>query len=287
MFSLAQVTTADNLILSGLFREGDKKKPLVIHIHGFEGDFYTHKFVHTIDTALAEENIGLVSIQTRGTASDNLFKLANGDWKRYGAHFELHEDAHKDIDAWIEFAKKQGYSGVILHGHSLGTMKSVRYLFEGKYPEFVKKLVLLAPFDNIYMAKSYTTKKWRENLMIAKAKVIEGKGEEIMPKEFWDIELSYQTYVTWLDDNDLTHMFDFHDKNCAFPILRQIKIPVFVAAGSKDTFFHGSNPKHMDEAIEILRKNINTFEGHLIEGSEHSFIGFEDQVSKLVQAFVK
>jgi predicted alpha/beta hydrolase family esterase len=34
-----------------------------------------------------------------------------------------------------------------LQGHSLGTFKIVRYLFEGKYADKINKLILLAPFD--------------------------------------------------------------------------------------------------------------------------------------------
>lgn len=286
MFNLVQTATEDELVLSGLFSEGDTSKLLVIHIHGFEGDFFTRVFVHTIAFALEQQNIAFLSVQTRGMASDYLFQTTSAKWKRCGSHFELHEDAHYDIDAWIKFALERGYNNIILQGHSLGTMKVIRYLFQGKQPNVVTKLILLAPFDNIFMAESFGEKKWRENVKRAKQKVAEGKGEEIMPKEYWDIELSYQTYVTWLDENEYTHMFNFYDKSYSFPILNKIQIPVQVIVGTSDEYLHGSNPEHPEEAMEIMKKHIKDFSYLLIEGANHGYVGYEQKVADEVVKFV-
>ena len=50
--------------------------------------------------------------------------------------------------------KIQGYSEFILAGHSLGTIKSVRYLFEGEYADTIRSLILLAPFDKMDILKN-------------------------------------------------------------------------------------------------------------------------------------
>jgi hypothetical protein len=41
---LIQTITEDELILNGLYLDGDKNKPVTILIHGFTSDFYSHKF---------------------------------------------------------------------------------------------------------------------------------------------------------------------------------------------------------------------------------------------------
>lgn len=285
MFDLVQTATKDNLILHGLQIQGDKNKPVILHIHGFEDDFFTSGFIQPLAKSLKQSNSGFLTVETRGMANEYLLSTTNGELKKYGSHFELHEEAYLDIDSWIEFLQKQGYENIILQGHSLGTIKIIRYLFEGTYPQAVKKLILLAPFDNIYMAESYPNRKWRENLQIAKQKVTEGKGDEIMPKDWWDSELSYKSYVTWLDDNDFTHMFDFYDKSYTFPILNKIQIPTKVIVGTKDEFFHTSNPDNPQEAIEILKKNIKDFSYCLIDNAKHSYAGYENILVEEIRKF--
>ncbi|CAN5184818.1 hypothetical protein BH09PAT2_BH09PAT2_05410 [soil metagenome] len=284
MFDLVRATTKDTLHLHGLYVEGDKNKPVILHIHGFEGDFFTNDFIKPLAKKLKETNYAFLTAQTRGMSSDTLFHTSENTWRRYGSHFELHEEAYLDIDAWIEFLRIQGYTNIILQGHSLGTFKVLRYLFEGTYPEMVSKIILLAPFDNIYMAESYTKGKWRNFLQQAKQKITDGKGDEIMPKDWWDTELSYKTFVTWLDDNDSTHIFDFYDNAYTFPLLNKIEIPVKMIVGSKDAFFHSSNPSNPHEAIDMMKKNIKKFDPTLIENATHGYEGYENiLVEKIIK----
>lgn len=287
MFEVVRTTTADNLVLSGLLSEGDKHKPLVLHIHGFEGDFFTHEFISAISENLHKNNVAFLSVQTRGTANEFLYKSITGDWKQYGAHFELLEEAYLDIDAWVQFAHSMGYSDVVLQGHSLGTIKVVRYLFEGKHKERVRKLILLAPFDRTYLIERFASGKWQEFVMIAKQKVSEGKGGEIIPTEFDEVVMSYKTYVSWHDENDFQHMYDFFDEHYTFPILNKIETPVKVIVGTKDEYFHPSNAEHPEEAIEALKANIKDFQYKLIENAEHSYTGYENIVADEVVNFVR
>lgn len=286
MFKLVETATSDKLLLHGLFLDGDKDKPVVLHIHGFEGDFFTNNFVPTIAEKLRTGGFGFLAVQTRGLGSDYFVKTTNWEWKRYGAHYELLEEAHLDIDAWVGFLLAQGYKNIILQGHSLGTMKITRYLFEGKYADKINKLILLAPFDIFQLAENATKGKWKEYLKIAEEKVTEGKGEEIIPKEYLDASMSYQTYVSHHKNTDFEHIFAFHDKDYGFPILRKIKLPVKAIVGTGDVFFHPANPKKPDEAMAILEKHLEKFDGKLIEGAGHSYEGYEDKVANEVSAFV-
>jgi len=287
MFNLVKTSTKDKVVLNGLFLKGDKSKPIVLHIHGFEGDFFTNKFISVIANKLKENNIGFLTVQTRGMANDYDLNGVDGKFRRYGAHFELLKNAYLDIDAWIEFLEKQGYYQVILQGHSLGTIKVVRYLFEGSYTDKVKKLILLAPFDKTYLAEDFTKGKWREYLNKAKEKVKDGKGDEIISKHFDSIVLSYQTYVSWYEETDLSHMFNFFDKNYSFPTLNKIRIPVKVIVGTKDEYFYLSNPEKPQGAIDILKNNIKDFSWKLVEDAKHNYNGYEDIVANGIYKFLK
>lgn len=286
MFQLVKTVTQDKLTLSGLFSDGDKSKPVILHIHGFEGDFFTNEFVNVITNRLRTQNTAFLSVQTRGIGNEYLMKLTDGSWKKYGAHFEILEDTHNDIDAWIEFLLNQGYTNILLQGHSLGTMKIVRYLFEGKYADKVRKLVLLAPFDIFKLLEDVTKGKWRDYLEIAKQKVNEGKGEEIIPKEFLDVEMSYQTYVSHHSENDFEYMFAFHKKGYTFPLLQKIQIPVKVIVGSKDEWFHPANPSQPAEAIALMKQYIKTFSSKIVDGAGHGYDGYEEIVADEIRTFV-
>ena len=218
MFDLVKATTKDGLILNGLFSQGEKKNPTVIHIHGFEGDFFNNKFINVIAKKLKKHGTNFLTVQTRGMGNDYDLTTENGQYRRYGAHFELLNEAYLDIDSWIDFLQKHGYNQTILQGHSLGTVKVIRYLFEGSYRKEVKKLILLSPFDNFWFFGKYATKgKLGKYLKKAKEKIKKKKGEEIVTKDFPGMQdLSYQSYLSWLENERLSLCLPFLIKTIAF-----------------------------------------------------------------------
>ncbi len=286
MFNLVRATTKDNLTLSGLHLPGDKNKPVVLHLHGFEGDFFTNSFISTIAQKFKQKNMGLLTVQTRGMANEYLFKTTEGSWRKIGAHFEVMEDAYIDIDAWMEFLLAEGYTNIVIQGHSLGTMKTVRYLFEGSHTDKVIKIILLAPFDIMRLLENATNGKWDEYLEIAKQKVKQGLGEEIIPTEYLDVAMSFQTYVSHHQENQFEYMFNFGDKNYDFPLLQKINVPVKVIVGTADEYFHPANPDHPDEAISILSKKIKNASTTLIPDAGHGYDGFEENVADEVVDFL-
>jgi pimeloyl-ACP methyl ester carboxylesterase len=283
---LIKVLTNDQIYLSGLFVASRGNKRAILHIHGFEGDFYTNDFIPTISEAVNSKDIAFLSLQTRGTGkSTEFYTPEDGVGKVIGADFEILSEAHLDISAGIKFLLDRGYSEIILQGHSLGTIKLCRYLFEGEFKDKVSKLVLICPFDKNFMIDSFTKGKWMEYVQQAKDQVEAGKGREQVPRYFDIGELSFQTYASWYEDTELGHIFDFYKPRYNFPVLNQIKIPVHIVVGTKDDFFHPSNPSNPNEAMQILLQNISTSSGKLIEGATHSFKGYEPELASEITNF--
>lgn len=144
---LLQAATSDGLYLHGYYVPSDNKKIAVLHIHGFEGNFYENKFVHALINELEEKGIGFLTVNTRGNGRNTDFNTVDGKIVRVGAQYELLEEANLDITAWLKYLLNEGYEEIVLMGHSLGTIKVVRYLYEGELKDKVNKLILLAPFD--------------------------------------------------------------------------------------------------------------------------------------------
>jgi len=167
-------------------------------------------------------------------------------------------------------------------GHSGGTYKAVRYLFEGELKDKVNKIILLSPLD----IKSVMINNGRsdiEGLLIkAQLKVTGGKGNELVTREFENDTMSYKTFISWYKQDDLGRMFEYCNPDYDFPILKQIQIPALAVIGSQDDYF----PRGCDEAINALSKNITKFSSKIIQGADHCFKSFESVLVKEVSGFL-
>ncbi len=290
-FELVKTLTSDNLRLNGLFAEGKTTNSAVLFIHGFEGDFYSHKWIVMLGEAMAEQGISFLTAQHRGTAKQQELITRHGKAHNAGSYFERLEEAYLDIDAWISFLERRGIEEVILAGHSLGTIKVVRYLFEGNKVSVVRKLVLLCPFDKNWLVKHTAQEiagtSLEELVAIAEHNVKEGKGEQLAPNLFDEVPHSFANYLSWADQSEIGRMFDFHEAKYTFPLLTKIQIPVKIIVGTSDEFFHPSNPQHPEEAMNILLTKIPKSEGRLLQGARHSFKGYEEEMVREVVEFVE
>jgi pimeloyl-ACP methyl ester carboxylesterase len=249
---LVQVLTKDGLYLHGFYSPSSNKETAILHIHGFEGNFYENNFTYVLIKNLAKNNIAFLTVNTRGNGVITEFNTIDEKYKTIGSHNELLEEAHLDISAWIKYLLDQGYKKIILQGHSLGTVKAVRYLFEGEYKDKIDKLILLAPF------------------------------EKELP-----LNLSPPTKESWSEPNDFTQMFDFNNLGYDFPILKQINIPTKIIVGSKDEYFFPSQPNNFQKAMDILLANIPNSQGVFIPDAIHSFKPNEELMSKEVINFIQ
>lgn len=288
-YDLIQVKTSDDLLLNGLYLAGDKSKAACIFIHGFTTDFYSHKFYHSIAGKLEDRSNALILAQTRGTGLQTEFLKSNGEGVFLGSYYEKLDEAHLDISAFIDFLHKEGYEEVVLAGHSLGTIKVVRYLFEGEHKDKISKLILLAPFDKNVFMEIKAPGKWQEYVEAAKKQIEEGNGKEIVPvPEYEDFAMTYETFYSWYVQSDLSNVWDFYKKDYNFPVLQQIKVPVKVILGEKDEFVnYPAFNETAQSVLDTLKKRINHCETHLISSSGHTYLGHEEEVAEQVSSFIK
>jgi len=288
IFDLVKTNTEDNLFLHGLFKRGnDKEKYAVLHIHGFEGDFFSDQFLTVEANGLLENGHSFLSAQTRGTGSEFEFTTTAGEIKEIGCSYELMKDAYKDIDAWVEYLVENGFHNIVLQGHSLGTVKVIRYLAEGNHTKYIKKVVLLSPIDIHALIEIASDGKYKEYLSQAKKKIDKGEGREIMPESFINMRVSYQTFASWLTMDHFGKMFNFADEDNNFMLLNKIDIPVKAIVGSDDNLFHPMNPTNTQEAIDIMKLNIQDFKYMIIEGAGHIFTSKEHDLAHEIISFLE
>lgn len=287
--NLVQTTTADDLVLTGLLNRPGVKNDICLYIHGFISDFFSHTFVKKLAEASVSKGIAFLAGQTRGTGMHTeILKSNHLDSKYIGSYYELLEEAYLDIDAWISYLKGLGYSKFILIGHSLGTHKVVRYLFEGTYKADIIKLSLLGPFDkNAYVEKK-SEGKWHEYVEAAKALVESGEGLKQIPDTYDDFPMTFQTFYSWYKPSELNEMWDFYrHKDYSFPIWDKVKVPVQIVTGSKDESLEYPEFFTREEAYEKMKEKITDLDLQIVEGSGHCFVGYEDEIARIIGDFLE
>lgn len=289
-YKLVQVYTGDEIMLNGLFSSGDINKPAVIFIHGFWGDFYSHKFYHSIASELEEKKIAIILAQTRGTGLYTEFLKKNSEDGVYlGSYHEKIEEAHLDISAWVEFLKNKGHKEIVLIGHSYGAHKVIRYIFEGNYKSDITKLVFLSPFDKNAFMERKMPGKWGSYVDKALESINSGRGSEIVPiPEYEDYPFTYNTYYSWYKKSDLNSVFDFYRKDYDFPVLKQINVPVLAIVGGKDEFIiYPEFDVFPEKMLKIIKEKVKKAKTLLLEEAGHCFLGFEKEVALEVGDFIE
>jgi pimeloyl-ACP methyl ester carboxylesterase len=283
-----QTTTQDGIRLNGLYVPGDKQKTACIFIHGFTTDFYSHPFYHAITQSLQAHSNAIVLGQNRGTGIQTEFLKIDGSEIYVGSFYEKLEEAHLDISAFIEMLIREGYRKFALIGHSLGTIKAVRYLFEGEYKQAISKLVLISPFDKNVFMELKAPGKWQEFVAIAKNNIDLGKGKEIVPvPEYEDFPMTFETFYSWYQPSDLNSAWDFYRKDYDFPVLQQITIPFKAILGEDDAFVNYPQfGETAQSALETIKKFAPLCETALIPNANHTFVGCENLMATEVSAFL-
>jgi pimeloyl-ACP methyl ester carboxylesterase len=289
--SLVHSNTPDGYYLSGLMYSPAEKLGDIAatYVHGAQTDFYSFPFVQRIGESLAGKGIPMIAVQTRGTGRySEVLKTNLLESDYIGTDYELLEDAHFDIDAWIGFLQEKGYTKFILIGHSLGTHKIARYLFEGKHAQDILKLSFLGPFDkNAYMERR-APGKWGDYVNEAKLMVESGRGLEMIPATYDDSPVTYQNFYSWFRPSEFNEMWDFYrmKQGYDFPLWNKIKIPVQVITGKHDEDLLYPEFYTKEEAFAQMREMIPGVDLQVIPGTAHCFVSQEEMVAKEVARFV-
>ena len=114
--------------------------------------------------------------------------------------------------------------------------------------------------------------------------VTAGKEKDLMPNEAYYNPISAISYLSLYGGESKIHIFDFHDPQFEFKILREIKIPVLTVLGEKD-----KNP--LDAApetkIKILNSILQNPTSALIEDADHLFTNKGAELEKIIELWLK
>ncbi len=258
---------------STLKDERVSKDTVVIHVHGFLGNFLdgSQRFLPPI---LAEGGYSSLAINTR---------MANfGLFFGYG----IIDDVMPQIDRTIEYLVEMGYTKIILSGYSLGTCIVLRYVSlrndPERYPHLKGVVTLAAPYSmpdsirrrwNRWDSEPSYDEVYEESKEILKPDprksehdrtilIYKARGDTYLP---WHTEI--YTYKTWwfLAGPEA-------ETAKAYLKMEMIKLPILLIQGWYDDVVKPEETHDLAQiAIEAGNQDVSAFyvnAGHTFEGKE-------------------
>ena len=213
-----------------------------------------------------------------------LSRHSSGPNRAYmGAAFNI---ATQDIKAAVDWLADLGAPKIILAGHSLGSIRITRYMVETEDSR-INAMVHFAPTRNMpdWMRIGMGEANYLAFMDEMAQMVSEGRGKEVVA-QFYDMPPpapagivltnmhTAETWLNWWGPAAQT-------RNSVW--LKEIKVPVFLSAGSKDGFV---DKAWLDEVADAARAQSPEVEVKWYDGADHVYSGFQAEASEDVRQWL-
>jgi pimeloyl-ACP methyl ester carboxylesterase len=274
---LARVHTQDGVWLSGLSVEPRRtRRTALVWLHGLGSVFTSGQpLIHELSARLGRHGIGYFKFNTRGHDV-----VARDGGKLLGAAFERFGDSVKDVRAMIAFARKAGYSKIVLAGHSTGANKALHYVSRTG-DRRVTGLVLVGPVSDIAAEmKRLGGRELRRRVAVAE-RIAKRDPDGLVPREFgfW----SAQRYLSLYRPGATEDVFPYYRPDAPWSALSRVRIPLAVIVGSRDEYLD----RRAQELIDAFREHAvrtRSYAGIIMAGARH---GFQDDEAALAGTIVR
>jgi len=283
-----RILTEDGLELQGLFFSPSEgySETTVIHVHGLSGNFYENRFVEVVAEVVTEKGMNFMSFNNRGHEYISDLVHQPGDekspgYRQIGGAFERFEECVHDIRAYFDFARRNGAKRIILQGHSHGAIK-VTYFDYIVPEEEIAGFILLSPSDDFDLQRSSIGNRFDFALETARKMIDEGNENAIMPGDLFKYHTSAGTYFDTFRPDSPLRVFNLGCTDASdFPELESVKQPVLAIVGSFEEAFVMSPGDYLAEMRDKMA-NATSFEGHIITGAPHNYLGYERELAGLI-----
>lgn len=268
---LTSIKTRDGIILEGIaVLPKRKNKTALIWLHGLSSRFSSgQKVMQEVSSACKRASIGYFKFNTRGSHI-----ASRAEKKIIGGGFERFEDCVYDIRAMIRFARKLGFSDIILAGHSTGANKALYYCYKTK-DKSVKNLILLGAISDIVaFRKEMGVKKFANACAIANK--LRKNPTALIPAEYG--LFSARRFWSLCHVGEKEDTFPYYDNKRKWKALESIRIPVTVIIGSRDQYLDRA-PSDYLTAFKRHASLTKRFHGMIIKDTNHGFHRREEELA--------
>ena len=279
-FYLAEIVTKDKLSHQGIYYAPKKKgKRALLLMHGLSAAFYTGMSLYeAFADAVEKEGWGFALFNNRGHDLIAGVRKMDGtppygySYYPAGAGQEVFTESVLDIEAGIDFLVKQGFSEIILVGHSTGANKVCYFAATQKNPHVVG-VVLSGPMsDRLHAITDY--EKFKKDLVHMHELIDAGKGNELLSGYLFS-PMTPKRFISLFAPGTTEDVFDYGEQEPNLKYFSQIKLPLLVHLAGAD--------EGADRSIEEIQK---TFDSHaksakyksvIIPNALHRFNGHEKE----------
>ena len=257
-----------------LFCETNKSDTVLIAITGIHGNFYSNPFYYNFGYTLNMGNIDFIYAQTCD-AFGKIKKIntKTGKYEIIGSYNEDFKNTNEDIEAYINYAEKQGYKNIYLAGHSVGANKIIYYLSQNN-DRRIKKYILLSPANITHLLNQVTDEE-KNIIKIYKSK---GKDYDLIPFELFGwIECITRTAYDWVFNNILNNVHV--EKDGDFSQINNIEHTGAMLIGTYDRFTYG-DPSRFLENINNHTKHPKENKLIFIQQTGHTYQRKEKEVAQ-------
>ncbi|MGH7850405.1 MAG: alpha/beta hydrolase [Thermodesulfobacteriota bacterium] len=287
---LININSKDDFLIHSLLVTGEYEKPedlyetpIVIVVHGVLGHFLARGTPRQLPLLLTGRGINSFSINTRMAHLGQIFGSAIFDATEY------------DIEAAVEFLKKEGFARIFILGFSLGANLAAFYAANKPEPE-VKGLILEGCAYSLPDSQKKRWGKW--NSMPTYDEVYEKAGEILGPDPLtsprdeiflvnraWGDTLNpfhneIYTYKTWwFMRSPEAH----HAKTCT--VMSRVKVPVLFLQGVNDDILEEWESRELARlASEAGNGSVDV---RYIENAKHDCMENPDAASDSIAGWIK
>ncbi len=277
---IIDVTTARQDTLYGCWYGENFRDTIVIVTNGSGGSIFENAFLRTVGEELEQQGISFVYAHNSG--SFLMIDFPSKEKRRSGLTFEMFDNCIEDLQAYVDFAKAQGYKNIVLGGHSYGCNKVVYYLYKTNSKD-VDKFILISPTDTEWHTESEEKSIEEYNKYISQK--CPGQAD-IIPILFDDNNFfTTESYLDFLGNPHHKNLPVYSDKK-HFNQLKSIKIDGLFVMGQNDGFAKRNAKNHLQIILENSNKNANN-KMVVVENTGHVYREHHHELAQAIIDFVK
>lgn len=213
---VSQTIPNTNLKAEAEYIVGNSDKPAVLILHGF---LTTNQF-HTIVSVA--QNLQLEGYTTLAPTLTLNISQRRTSVKCNAIHTHTMESDLNEIQAWIDFLKKQGHQKIVLLGHSSGSQTILEYLHTRE-----EKEISLAIFTSLFHLSGAELGTYEEDIKKAKNAVA---NRENRPQKYSFLFCNQNYFATPESFLSYVRM----DRQYTLAALSKIKTPSYTIMGGED-----------------------------------------------------
>jgi pimeloyl-ACP methyl ester carboxylesterase len=252
---------------------GDRHSFAVLWVHGLTGRFYESSAVG-VGRGLATRGYTVVSGNNRGHDFGAVLNRGSQPPLLGGGAWELFDESPRDVLAWVNFVSNLGFAGVVLLGHSLGTLKVAYYQAQAQDPR-VRGLIAASP-------PLRAGRRDAEHEVLAAKLVAEGRGMDLLPRNP-DRPINFNQSAQALLNRARTSL-DVYGWQNPDPAVARVRCPILAFLGTNEEWVGTASD------LDVIRRNAKAaarVDTRMIEGADHVYTGQEDEVAALVAEWLQ